>query len=308
VYTRTPPAAGLAVACGLLARRFLFTPKENAMSIQVAGQSAVVFGTNRAHARSVVKDACEKQGWKNVVNRPPSQSTAIQEAIKEVARMTTVEPELPLLIRNLTADLAFEAVRIRKGATRNDAIHVVSAAVDASHKVQLLELNGQLPAGVIGTHLQQAYDQRRDLMSPGQLRTAVAGVVRRLNGVALGGSNLYYLPADAVSRFAQWRDDAQLWRYHMVPFEVASDPKTVEHIVNQLHEEVTSQSQGILDEITTGIDDEKRVKLLRKKCQAIVSKIRSYEEALGQQLDWMREPLEAAENGLAVSSLLEVSV
>jgi hypothetical protein len=94
----------------------------------------------------------------------------------------------------------------------------------------------------------------------------------------------------------------------MVPFEVASDPKTVEHIVNQLHEEVTSQSQGILDEITTGIDDEKRVKLLRKKCQAIVSKIRSYEEALGQQLDWMREPLEAAENGLAVSSLLEVSV
>lgn len=222
--------------------------------------------------------------------------------------MTTVEPELPLLIRNLTADLAFEAVRIRKGATRNDAIHVVSAAVDASHKVQLLELNGQLPAGVIGTHLQQAYDQRRDLMSPGQLRTAVAGVVRRLNGVALGGSNLYYLPADAVSRFAQWRDDAQLWRYHMVPFEVASDPKTVEHIVNQLHEEVTSQSQGILDEITTGIDDEKRVKLLRKKCQAIVSKIRSYEEALGQQLDWMREPLEAAENGLAVSSLLEVSI
>lgn len=278
------------------------------MSIQVAGQSAVVFGTNRAHTRSVIKDACEKQGWKNVVNRPPSQSTAMQEAIKEVARMTTVEPELPLLVRNLTADLAFEAVRVRKGATRNDAIHVVSAAVDEAHVVSLLELNSQLQAGVIGAHLQQAYDRRRDLMSPGQLRTAVAGVVRRLNGVALGGANLYYLPAAAVATFAQWRDDACLWRYHMVPFEVASDPKTVEHIVNQLHQEVTSQSQGILDEITNGIDDEKRAKLLRKKCHTIVAKIRSYEAALGQQLDWMRDPLEAAENGLAVSSLLEASV
>lgn len=278
------------------------------MSIQVAGHSAIVFGTNRAHTRSVVKDACEKQGWKNVVTRPPSQTTALQEAIKEVARATAVEPDLPLLVRTLTEDLSFEAVRIRKGATRNDAIHVVSAAVDASHVVQLLELNGSLSGGLIGPHLQQAYDRRRDLMSPSQLHNAVAGVVRRLNGVALGGANLYYLPAEALTRFAQWRDDAQLWRYHVVPFEVASDPKTVEHIVNQLHAEVTSQSQGILDEITNGIDDEKRAKLLRKKCQAIVSKIRSYEEALGQQLDWMREPLEAAENGLAVSSLLEASI
>jgi hypothetical protein len=277
------------------------------MSIQVAGHSAIVFGTNRAHARSVVKDACEKQGWKNVVNRPPSQATAIQEAIKEVARLSNVEPDLPLLIRNLTADLSFEAVRIRKGATRNDAIHVVSASVDDLHAVQLLELNVALDVVTVRAQLQKSYDSRRDLMSPGQLRNAAASVVRKLQGVALGGSNLYYLPADAVSRFAQWRDDAQLFRYHMVPFEVASDPKTVEHIINQLHEEVTSQSQGILDEITNGVDDEKRVALLRKKCQAIVSKIRSYEEALGQQLDWMREPLEAAESGLAVSSLLSVS-
>lgn len=278
------------------------------MSIQVAGRSAIVFGTNRAHARSVVKDACDRQGWEGMINRPPSQATALEEAVKEVARMTTVEPELPLLSRGLTAELSFEAVRIRKGATRNDAIHVLSASTDDTHVVKLLELNSQLAAGVILPALQQAYDQRRDLMSPSQVRSAVAGAVRRLGGVPLGGANLYYLNADAVGRFAQWRDDAQLLRYHMVPFEVASDPKTVEHIITSLHAEVAPQSQLILDEITAGLEEERRVKLLRKKCKALVEKIRSYEEALGQQLDWMREPLEAAESGLAVASLLEVSV
>lgn len=278
------------------------------MSIQVAGRAAIAFGTNRAHSRSAVKDACEKQGWTGMINRPPSQATALQEATKEVARMTTVEPDLPLHVRNLTAELSFEAVRIRKGATRNDAIHVLSASVGDDHVVRLLDLNSQLSGPVVQLALQQAYDKRRDLMSPSQVRKAVAGAVRRLAGVQLGGHNLYYLPADSVARFSQWRDDAQLLRYHMVPFEVASDPKTVEHIISQLHAEVSPQTQLILDEITTGLDDERRVTLLRKKCQALVAKIRSYEEALGQQLDWMREPLEAAESGLAVSSLLEVSV
>lgn len=278
------------------------------MSIQVAGKAAIVFGQNRAHARSVVKQACENAGWMGMITRPPSQATALQEAVKEVARTTIVEPGLPLHVRNLTAELSFEAVRPKKGATRNDAIHVLSAAVDDTHVVQLLSHNSMLSASELLPALQAAYDQRRDLMSPGQVGCAVAGAVRRLGGVQLGGHNLYYLNADSVGRFAQWRDEAQLLRYHMVPFEVASDPKTVEHIISALQAEVQPQTQLILDEITAGLDEERRVKVLRKKCKSIVAKIRSYEEALGQQLDWMREPLEAAENGLAISSLLEVSV
>jgi len=276
------------------------------MSIQVAGKAALVFGKNRSHQRSILKQACEKHGWNNAVTRPPSQVTALTEAMKQVARDTGIEPDLPMSLRNLQADLSFEVLRVRKGATRNDWISILSASVDSAHQVSILAAHARTGT-TLQSDLQREYDQRRDLMSPSQVRNCVAGVVRRLNGVALGASNLYYIPADSLPTFTAWRDDAALWRYHMVPFEVASDPATVEHIIHQLHDEVTANSQSILDEITTGVDDDKRALLLRKKCQAIIAKIRSYEEALGQQLDWMREPIEAAENGLAVSSLLAVS-
>ena len=277
--------------------------------ITVAGTAAISFGTNSAHPRDLLKTACENQGWKNVVFRPPSKNGALERAVNEIARpIFDALDAPPLSVRRLAQDLAFEAVRIERGMDRNTARHILSAKVDENtDAVKLIACDASLDVGSTTLLLQASYDNQISNLSASQVRTVVASVVRKLQGVSLGAANLYYLPHDAVSKWQQWRDEAQLFKYHLVPFQVASDPATVEHIINQLNEEVSGQAQEIIGAISIGSLEPKSAKALAKRAQAIIDKIKSYESALGQQLDWMREPLEQAQAALSVSTLMAVS-
>jgi hypothetical protein len=278
------------------------------VSLQIQGTAALVFGTNAPHSRDLIKNACDANGWTKVVNRPPSKSHALDAAVREVAKPLFRDDDSSLSVRALTQDLAFEAVRIQRGQKRNTALHIFSAQLDGAEKVALLDCHADLDAGVTLASVQLQYDTHRNNLSAGQVQTAVQGVVRMLGGVALGGRNVYYIPHASVNKWQQWRDAAQLWRYHNFPLEAAQDPATVEHIISQLNVEVSETSQRVQSAVESGDLTPKAAKALAKASRAVIDKIKSYEAALGQQLDWMRGPLEAAQSALAVSSLLSASV
>lgn len=275
--------------------------------ITVAGSAAITFGSNAPHRRDLLKTACDNAGLKVRFNKP-SRLSSLGRAITHVVR-PIVPNDAPLSVRRVAQDLAYEAVAIRKSRDKNDPLHLVSAEVDANtDAVRILACDQSVDVGATTLLLQAAYDNELNNLSASQVRTVIASVIRKLNGIQLGAANLYYLPHDTVSRWHRWRDDAQLFRYHSVPFEVAADPATVEHIINQLNIEVSGQAQEIIGAISVGSLEPKSAKALAKRAQAIVDKIKSYESALGQQLDWMREPLEQASAALSVSTLMAVAV
>jgi hypothetical protein len=283
------------------------------MALSVAGTAAIVFGKNRPHSRQLLATACENQGWKNVIRRPPSKHSALDASVRQVAKWMsqpqTAGHSSSLSVRALSTDLAFEAVRIVRGPIQNDATHLFSVGVDEdTDQVSVLSRHADVDGTQLRADVQKAYDDWRNTMSARQVSTVVDAVMRRLHGVALGGLNVYFLPHGSVQQWHHWRDDAQLWRYQSAAFEVASDPATVEHIISSLNEEVSVTSQEVIQSIEKGDLTPKAAKILARKAKAVIDKIKAYEAALGQQLEWMREPLEAAQNGLAVSSLLSVSV
>jgi hypothetical protein len=283
------------------------------MTLSVAGTAAIVFGKNAAHSRAHLEAACKAQGWDRIIRRPPSKHAALDASVRLVAKPlledSTAGHSSSLSVRALSTDIAFEAVRIVRGPVRNTATHICSVDVDdATDVVRVLDCHVDLDGIKLRDDMQAAYDQARNNMSASQVGTVVAAVMRKLNGVALGGLNVYFVPHGSVQQWHHWRDAAQLWKYQSAAFEVASDPATVEHIISSLNEEVCVTSQEVIQAVEKGDLTPKAAKLLARKAKAVIEKIKAYEAALGQQLDWMRGPLEAAESGLAVSSLLSVSV
>lgn len=279
------------------------------MSIQVSGTAAIVFGQNRPHLRSLLQLACDNQGWGKMVNRPPSQHASLERAMQSVCKTLDIEADASLSVRALEQELAFEATRVRKGTTRNTVTHLVSAQVGVGAPgVTLLSWNPAADSLKLQADLEAEYQSNLLYVTPAQLHNVIANVVRKLGGLALGGRNVFYVPHSGADRFAAWRSDAQLDNYHTVPLETAQSPDTVKHILDQLNIEVTPESMSILDAVALGNFDNRQAKHLIKKARALVEKIKAYESALGQQLEWMREPLERAEQALAVSTLMSVSV
>ena len=279
------------------------------MTIQIAGSAAIVFGQNRPHLRSLLQTACDGQGWGAMVNRPPSKHSALERAMQTVCKQLQIEADAALYVRALDQELAFEATRVRKGTTRNTVTHLASAQVDATTgSVSLLSWNPMADSLQMTVDLRAEYQGNLLYVTPAQLHGVIANVVRKLGGVELGGRNVFYVPATGLGAFSQWKEDAQLHGYHTVPLETAKSPDTVKHILDQLNEEVRVEGACVLEAVASGAVEPRSAKSLAKRARALVEKIKSYEAALGQPLDWMRDPLEQAESALAVSSLLSVSV
>jgi hypothetical protein len=277
-------------------------------SLSVSRNAGLVFGTNSPRPRQIVKDACERMGWSRIVSRPPSLHSALHAACCAVAKPLLRERSMPLVVRALDHELAFEAVRIRRGHAKNETILLFSCEVDeATQRVSLLDHSPEVgQAGLLVT-LDAEYASRRDNLSAGQVRTVVRSVIRKLRGVELEGRCVYFLPQDALERWHAWKDAARMHNYHVVPFEVAKDPDTIAHVLQALNEEVAVQSVEIDQAILAGRISNRQAKTVRRRAAALIDKIRSYEKALGQQLDWMKEPLHRATTSIAVCDLLCVS-
>lgn len=277
-------------------------------ALSISNHAGLVFGTNSPHPRDIVKAACEGMGWPRIVARPPSLHSALNAACSAVAKPFLRQPNMPLVVRALDHDLAFEAVRIRRGHAKNDTVHLFSCEVDEhTQKVTLLDHSPAIDPGTLLVMLTTEYASRRDNLSAGQVRTVVRSVIRKLQGVELEGRCVYFLPHDALDRWQAWKDAAQMHKYHVVHFEVAKDPATIEHVLRSLNEEASAQSIAINDAVLAGGITNRQAKTLRRQAARLIDKIRSYEAALGQQLDWMKEPLERAAGSVAVCDLLCVS-
>jgi hypothetical protein len=215
---------------------------------------------------------------------------------------------MPLVVRALDHELAFEAVRIRRGHAKNETVHLFSCEVnDAAQTVGLLGHSAELDPAAVLALLASEYASRRDNLSASQVRTVIRSVIRKLRGVELEGRCVYFLPQDALDRWDAWRTAACMHNYHVVHFEVAKDPATIEHVLDSLNREAAAQSVEINDAVLAGGITSRQAKTLRRRAAALIDKIRSYEKALGQQLDWMKAPLERAAGSVAVCDLLCVS-
>jgi len=215
---------------------------------------------------------------------------------------------MPLVVRALDHDLAFEAVRIRRGHAKNETVHLFSCEVhDAATPVVILDHAAEVDSAGLLLQLMSEYTSRRDNLSASQVRTVVRSVIRKLRGVELEGRCVYFLPQDALDRWHTWKDAAGMHNYHVVHFEVAKDPATVEHVLQALNQEAAAQSIEINDAVLAGGISSRQAKTLRRRAATLIDKIRSYEKALGQQLDWMKAPLERAASSVAVCDLLCVS-
>lgn len=280
--------------------------------VQVSGTAAVVFGSNKPHERQLLKSACESHGWHKMVTRPPSRTAALNQAMRDTARSLLPSSDGLVSVRALDQDFAFEAIKVTRGRERNTEIFLCSAQLPAGlaneHAVEIIACHPDVDAVDTQSKLQSAYDGNRNHLSSSQVLTVVAAVVRQLGGVALGGPNVYYMPHQSVPTWNTWRDAAQLWNYHSCPLEVAASPETVEHIISQLEVEVREGSEEVLAAVAAGDLHPRTAKALAKRARGLVDKIKSYEKALGQQLDWMSTPLENAEAALGVSTLLAASV
>ena len=278
------------------------------MNLSVAAHDTLVFGRNVPVERSLAKQACDNQGWKRMVNRPPSKTNALQRACSTVAQRTPIDGHAPLSVRALSQDLAFEVCRVLRGTTRNDFTHLFSVQVKDDGAIDLIACHASLDSAATENDLAAEYTGYLDFMSPSQVKTMVSRAVLNLKGVALGGTNVFYVPSSGVTTFQAWRDQCQLYSYQSVPLVVAQDPGTVQHIIDSLHSEVNADSQAVYDAIAAGSMEPKQAKRLASKAAGIVAKIKSYETALGQSLDWMIDPLEKAQQALAVAQLISVSV
>lgn len=282
------------------------------MTIQIAGTAAIAFGQNKPHLRSLLQQACCNQGWPKMINRPPSKHAALERAMQTVCRALPIDDDAILSVRALSQGLSFEATRVRKGATRNTITHLASARVlvppAASAEVQLLSWNPQADGARLLADLEAEYSANLHFLTATQLYSLVASVVRKIGGVGLGGRNVFYIPASGLHSFSTWLQDSKLDSYHVVPLETAKSPDTVKHILDQLNLEVAPEAEAILSAVATGSLEPRSAKAMIKRAQGLIAKIKSYESALGQQLDWMRQPLEQAEQALAVSTLMSVSV
>lgn len=281
--------------------------------VQVSGTAAIVFGSNRPHDRQLLKSACEAQGWTKMVTRPPSRTAALNAAMRDTARTLLTTTDGLVSVRALDQDFAFEAIKVCRGNQRNTEIFLCSAQLSAEsvadgHEVQILASHPDVDAVDTQSKLQSAYDGNRNHLSASQVLSVVAAAVRQIGGVALGGPNVYYVPHHSVPTWNAWRDAAQLWNYHSCPLEVAASPETVEHIISQLEVEVREGGDEVLAAVAAGDLHPRTAKALAKRARGLVEKIKSYENALGQQLDWMRGPLENAEAALGLSTLLAASV
>lgn len=215
---------------------------------------------------------------------------------------------MPLVVRALDHDLAFEAVRIRRGHAKNETVHLFSCEInEASRTISLLDHAAELDPAALLVTLTTEYTSRRDNLSASQIRTVVRSVIRKLRGVELEGRCVYFLPHDALDRWQTWRNNARMHNYHVVHFEVAKDPATVEHVLQSLNEEASAQSVEINDAVLAGGITNRQLKTLRRRAATLIDKIHNYETAIGQQLDWIKTPLERAANSVAVCDLLCVS-
>ena len=276
--------------------------------LSISNHAGLVFGTNSPRSRDLVKDACERMGWPRIVSRPPSLHSALYSACCAVAKPLLRQRNMPLVVRALDHDLAFEAVRIRRGHAKNETVHLFSCEVnEATQGVSLLGHAAELDSSSLLLLLTSEYSSRRDNLSASQVRTVVRSVIRKLQGVELEGRCVYFLPQMALERWHAWKDAARMHNYHVVPFEVAKDPDTIAHVLQALNEEVAAQSVEIDEAILAGGVSSRQAKTLRRRAASLIDKIRSYEKALGQQLDWMKEPLHRATTSVAVCDLLCVS-
>lgn len=277
-------------------------------TLEVAGKAALLYGTNYPASRMMVKSACDSRGWTKICVSEPSRAAALESACGAVAKPLMREANHPLTVRTLDRELAYEAVRIRRGHKANSTIHIFSAELLPTEQVQIIQADRSLDAERLRALVQREYESRKNHLSTGQMRTVIRNVVRRLKGVCLGGRGLYFLPAAASEEFDRFRNDALLSSYTLTTIGVAGNAETLSLVLDGLADEVDTVVVKLEEAASSGDVSRRSASHLRKLCDQMLRKISEYEAVVGQPLQYLAERVQRARQTAAVIDLLSVSV
>lgn len=281
-----------------------------------AGLGGICLLNTKTALRQRVYDAADSVGCGKFVPAQPARTTVLRECMKQVAddkygRMR----KKPITVRQIDDTSSFEAVRVVPGQTKNDYQFLYSATIDQNWGVSILEYTTDGPVGYsLLAPLDQSVATMRDYLPGPVISQVVVKMLRRWGATSLkddgGAWFLCGQHLDDYRAFAsQVRGNGDGPKFTVTQFEIASDPDTVAHVLDCLHNEITAGLKEIMDDVleATGGMADRSIACRVEKANKFLSKVQQYESLLGRPLPELTDAIEQTKNAVAVNRLLATS-
>ena len=280
-----------------------------------AGLGGICLMSTRRQRRDTVYDAAVLAGIERFVPPTPAATTTLRSAmLEEGARLYGRRRKQPITVRQLDEPNAFECVRVVPSVARNDYRFLFSASIDPQWQVTILDTNMDVSRNVLWDAVTQQVDVMR-LYLPGPVisQVLVKGL-RSWGALSLkddGGA--WFLDGRYLEKY---RDFARHVRgvdgpkFTVTQFEIGSDPDTVAHVLDCLHDEITAGVQEIMSDVMAaegGMSD-RSINCRTERANAFLAKVQQYESLLGRPLPELTDAVEQTKQALAVNRLLASSI
>jgi hypothetical protein len=284
-----------------------------------AGLGGICLLSTRQQKRDVVFKAAQAAGIERFVPAQPAQSTVLRDCMKSVGEMLYGRRrKQPIMTRRLASRNAFECVRVvhEPVFSRNRYEFLFSAEIENWGEVVLdLRPDGPNHSALV-VNLAQAIASKRDYL-PGPVVSQIAVRALRHWGalplVESGGA--WFLSGYHLEQYRTFAsilrgDDNSGPRFTVTQFEIASDPDTVEHVLDLLHAEITAGVNEIMNDVAeaTGGMTDRSIDVRIARANRFMAKVRQYEDLLGKPLPDLSEAIESAKQAVAVNRLLSVAI
>jgi hypothetical protein len=223
---------------------------------------------------------------------------ALRDALTQVLGGPTV------LIRRLEDRDGFAVVEERRGQDANDYQHTLTARInDDTLQIRFSPFD-ERAARVVA-----AFNTHLGMLKPAQVSTALVAILDSLGGTRLRPTGaIYWLPehrldewqrvAQAVERAAAGRPSAvYLLRNQM-------DADAVRAVRDAIVAEVQQEAERIQKEVASAELGERALENRRTQAGELRQKIALYEELLGVGLHGLEQAVDAAEQSVAMATLL----
>jgi hypothetical protein len=266
-------------------------------STQILG--AVTFWTIGGHtSREMLRVGLEAAGFGKFTPEPRPAPAALKDALQHQLGGPRV------LIRPLDTKDGFCVVEERRGKDANDYQHSLTAKINAETlQITFTPFDDRAQAVTHGFNLQLG------MLMPAQVSNALVTILDSLGGTRLRPTGaIYWLPehrldewqrvAGAVERAAAGRPSAvYLLRNQM-------DADAVRAVRDAIVAEVQQEAERIQREVASAELGERALENRRTQAGELRKKIALYEELLGVGLHGLEQAVDAAEQSVAMATLL----
>lgn len=268
--------------------------------------AGLVWGRNIPAARSAAAaalGAIDAKAGRYWARRLAPTSWALARAVTVTARAFCSDS---LQIRPLK-DGGHEAIAVLPGAVENREVFLFSAKRQGA-SVALLKAGQGLNPERLASHLCETVAGYDRLLSPDQVGRMVGTAVRCLGGVAMHGTNVFYVPPPGVGPMRAFLRDAGQGEYSLTQWAISTDGDTVAAVATAVRDELGQKAADLMAKVHAGNLSRRQAKAVAKEAEGLIARAAAHEQQLSVDLRFYREQLDAARTASAVSALLSASV